>query len=192
MENSKKASDILLKHRINKAKKEHKNHKMHLAIAKIVAQRSYAKKKQVGAVLAKGTSIISYGYNGTPAGMSNVCETDQNKTLDIVVHAEMNAILKAAKLGISTEGTTLYITLSPCINCAKLILQSGVKEVIFIEEYKDLSAVDLLNEQGVICESIALKETKEYHLNGKNADLVVNGNDFILEDLITKQTDIEE
>jgi dCMP deaminase len=92
----------------------------------------------------KDGNVISFGYNGTPAGMDNGCE-ENNVTKDEVIHAEMNAILKAAKSGNAVDGSTLYLSLSPCKNCCKLIVQSGIKRVVYLEEYRDLSPIEFLS-----------------------------------------------
>jgi len=114
-----------------------------------IAKRSYAKRKQVGALAVKDNNIIAYGFNGTPRGMSNVCEDDNGNTKAEVLHAELNLICKCAKSGISLDGATLYITLSPCIECAKLILQSGIKNIIYLEEYRNLDGVEFLKNNGI-------------------------------------------
>jgi dCMP deaminase len=119
--------------------------KAYLNIAKEIGSLSYCQRSKVGAVIVKDNNIISFGYNGTPAGMDNCCERD-NVTLPHVIHAEMNAILKAAKGGHSVNGAVLYQTLSPCIDCAKLILQSGIKRVIYLEEYRKTEGVDFLKQ----------------------------------------------
>jgi len=96
-------------------------------------------------VLVKDGNVISFGYNGTPAGMDNGCE-ENNVTKDEVVHAEMNSILKAAKSGNAVEGSTLYLTLSPCKECSKLILQSGVKKVVYLNTYRNLDGIQFLSQ----------------------------------------------
>jgi dCMP deaminase len=96
-------------------------------------------------VLVKDGNVISFGYNGTPAGMDNGCE-ENNVTKDEVIHAEMNSILKAAKSGNSVDGSTLYLSLSPCQNCCKLIIQSGIKRVVYLQDYRDLKPVEFLSQ----------------------------------------------
>jgi len=123
---------------------------MYMQIADIVSKRSTAIRKKVGAVLVKDDSIISYGYNGTPSGFSNICEDENGKTKPEVLHAESNAISKVAKTTYSSDGSTLYVTLSPCLECSKLIIQSGIVKVIFKEYYKDTSGLELLNRAGII------------------------------------------
>ena len=114
-------------------------------IAKEVGSLSYCARSKVGAVLVKDGNMISFGYNGTPAGMDNVWE-ENNVTKDEVVHAEMNSILKAAKSGNAVEGSTLYLTLSPCKECSKLILQSGVKKVVYLNRYRNLDGIQFLSQ----------------------------------------------
>ena len=113
-------------------------------IAKEVGSLSYCTRSKVGAVLVKDGNVISFGYNGTPAGMDNGCE-ENNVTKDEVIHAEMNAILKAAKSGNAVDGSTLYLSLSPCQNCCKLIIQSGIKRVVYLEGYRDLKPIEFLS-----------------------------------------------
>ena len=121
----------------------------YMKIAEVVATASSAVKKKVGAVLVKDRNIISMGYNGTPSGSDNTCEDINGKTKPEVLHAESNAILKCASEGISTKGSTLYLTYSPCIDCSKLIMQANIKEVIFKEHYKDNSGLLLLKKAGI-------------------------------------------
>ena len=122
------------------------------------ANLSYCDRKQVGALIVKDKMIISDGYNGTPSGFENICETEQGNTKWYVLHAEANAILKVAKSSQSTEGATLYQTLSPCKDCSKLIHQSGIKRVVFIKKYKDTEGVDFLIKAGVEVSHIPLEE----------------------------------
>lgn len=130
----------------------------YLKMAREWANLSYCERKQVGALIVKDKMIISDGYNGTPSGFENVCETDLGNTKWYVLHAEANAILKVAKSTQSTEGATLYQTLSPCQDCSKLIHQSGIKRVVFIKKYKDTSGVDFLMKAGVEVSHIPLEE----------------------------------
>jgi len=118
-------------------------------MAMIWASNSYCKRKQVGALLVKDKMIISDGYNGTPSGFENKCEDENNITLPYVLHAEANAITKVAKSNNSSEGSTLYITTSPCIECAKLIIQAGIARVVFSEKYRITEGLDLLERAGV-------------------------------------------
>ena len=118
--------------------------KRYLEMAEIWAQNSYCERRQVGALIVKGKMIISDGYNGTPSGFENVCEDDENKTKPYVLHAEANAITKVAKSNNSSEGATLYVTTSPCMECSKLIIQSGIKRVVFRDKYHNTEGLDLL------------------------------------------------
>lgn len=115
-----------------------------------VAQMSYANRHKVGAVIVKDGNIIAFGWNGTPPGDDNCCETkDGGVTRPDVIHAEQNAIAKAARLGISTKGAALFTTLSPCFDCAKLILQSGISSVYYKEMYRDKTAYKFLKQHNV-------------------------------------------
>lgn len=118
-------------------------------MAFIWAKNSYCIRRQVGALIVKDRMIISDGYNGTPAGFENVCEDDDNKTKPYVLHAEANAITKVAKSNNSSEGATLYITTSPCMECAKLIIQSGIKRVVFSDIYHHEDGIQLLKRAGI-------------------------------------------
>lgn len=129
--------------------KKLKYDKAYLRIAKEWGQLSYCKRKKVGAIIVKDRMIISDGYNGTPTGFENCCEDDGGLTKWYVLHAEANAILKVARSTQSCENATLYITLSPCKDCSKLIHQSGIKRVVYNEAYKDTSGVDFLRKAGV-------------------------------------------
>lgn len=119
--------------------------KKYLEMAKIWAKNSYCKRRQVGALIVQGRMIISDGYNGTPEGFENVCEDENNKTKPYVLHAEANAITKVAKSNNSSEGATLYITTSPCLECAKLIIQSGIRRVVFCDNYRKDDGMELLH-----------------------------------------------
>jgi dCMP deaminase len=121
----------------------------YLDMAAIWAQNSYCKRRKVGALLVKDKMIISDGYNGTPSGFENVCEDDDNQTKPYVLHAEANAITKIAKSGNSSEGATLYVTSSPCLECAKLIIQSGIKRVVFTENYRIEDGINLLKRANI-------------------------------------------
>ena len=118
--------------------------KRYLRMAKIWAENSYCIRRQVGAIIVKDKMIISDGYNGTPSGFENNCEDENNKTKPYVLHAEANAITKVAKSNNSSENATLYITTSPCVECAKLIIQAGICRVVFSELYHNTEGVDLL------------------------------------------------
>ncbi|HYW96269.1 MAG TPA: dCMP deaminase family protein [Bacteroidales bacterium] len=118
--------------------------KRYLQMARIWAENSYCKRRKVGALIVKDRMIISDGYNGTPAGFENICEDEYYRTKPYVLHAEANAITKVAKSNNSSEGATLYITTSPCIECSKLIIQSGIKRVVFSELYTKNEGLRLL------------------------------------------------
>lgn len=131
------------------SKKKEKYDKAYLRIAKEWGQLSYCQRKKVGAIIVKNKMIISDGYNGTPSGFENCCEDEDNQTKWYVLHAEANAILKVARSTQSCEGATLYITLSPCKECSKLIHQSGITRVVYHQEYKDNSGLEFLRKAGV-------------------------------------------
>ena len=125
----------------------------YLQMAEIWAQNSYCIRRKVGALLVKDRMIISDGYNGTPSGFENVCEED-GVTKPYVLHAEANAITKVAKSGNSSEGATLYVTASPCLECSKLIIQSGIKRVVYRDEYRLTDGIDLLRRAGIEVEKV--------------------------------------
>lgn len=125
-------------------KKQQVLDRRYLAMAAIWAQNSYCKRRQVGALLVKDKMIISDGYNGTPSGFENECEDDQNVTKPYVLHAEANAITKVARSNNSSDGATLYVTSSPCIECAKLIIQAGIARVVFSDNYRIDDGIKLL------------------------------------------------
>tara|TARA_B100001287_G_scaffold38904_1_gene28122 strand:+ start:580 stop:999 length:420 start_codon:yes stop_codon:yes gene_type:complete len=129
----------------------------YLKMAETWGKLSYCKRRQVGAIIVKNRMIISDGYNGTPTGFENVCEDEDNYTKWYVLHAEANAILKVASSTQSCDGATLYVTLSPCRECSKLIHQSGISRVVYSEAYKDLSGVEFLKKAGVKVDQIPLK-----------------------------------
>ena len=128
--------------------------KAYLKMAMEWAKLSHCKRRQVGALIVKDKMIISDGYNGTPTGFENCCEDDEGYTKWYVLHAEANAILKVASSTQSTRGSTLYVTLSPCTDCSKLIFQSGIVRVVYINEYKDRTGLDFLVKSGVKVEQI--------------------------------------
>ena len=130
-------------------KKQERYDKAYLRMAQTWAELSYCSRKKVGAIIVKDGMIISDGFNGTPAGFDNCCETDLGETHWYVLHAEANAILKVAKSTNNCNGATLYQTLSPCKDCSKLILQAGIKKVVFINNYKDTSGIDFLQNAGI-------------------------------------------
>ena len=129
--------------------KQLKYDKAYLRMASEWAKLSYCERRQVGAIIVKGRMIISDGYNGTPTGYENICEDDEGYTKWYVLHAEANAILKVAASTQSCKGSTLYITLSPCKNCSKLIFQAGITRVVYSTAYKDLSGVEFLEKSGI-------------------------------------------
>jgi len=126
------------------SEKQLKLDERYLRMAMIWAENSYCTRRQVGALLVKDKMIISDGYNGTPSGFENVCEDENNKTKPYVLHAEANAITKVAKSNNSSEGATLYVSSSPCLECSKLIIQAGIKRVVFSEQYHMNDGVELL------------------------------------------------
>lgn len=128
--------------------------KSYLQMASIWARNSYCKRRQVGAILVKDRMIISDGYNGTPSGFENVCEDENGATKPYVLHAEANAISKIAKSGNSSEGATLYVTASPCLECSKLIIQAGIRRVVYRDEYRLTDGVDLLRRAGIEVERV--------------------------------------
>ncbi len=121
----------------------------YLEMAQIWAGNSYCQRRKVGALIVKERMIISDGYNGTPSGFENVCEDDSGKTKAYVLHAEANAITKVAKSNNSSEGATLYVTSSPCMECAKLIIQAGIKRVVFCDDYHTPDGTELLHRAGI-------------------------------------------
>jgi len=138
--------------------KKEKVDRKYLQMAQIWGENSYCERRKVGALLVKGQMIISDGYNGTPSGFENVCEDEEGKTKNYVLHAEANAITKVAKSNNSSEGSTLYVTASPCVECSKLIIQSGIKRVVYSDKYRDQSGLVLLERKGVITEYIPFEK----------------------------------
>ncbi len=134
-------------------------------MAKIWAENSYCIRRQVGALIVKDLRIISDGYNGTPSGFENICEDENNKTKPYVLHAEANAITKVAASSNSSKGATIYITASPCIECAKLIIQAGIIRVVYSEKYHSDEGCELLKRAGVAVDFIDINES---HTNIKN------------------------
>lgn len=128
--------------------------KAYLEMAAVWARNSYCKRRQVGALLVKDRMIISDGYNGTPSGFENVCEDETGATKAYVLHAEANAITKVAKSGNSSGGATLYVTASPCVECAKLIIQAGIKRVVYKDSYRLTDGVELLERAGIEVEQV--------------------------------------
>ncbi len=123
--------------------------KRYLRMTAIWAENSYCQRRKVGALLVKDNMIISDGYNGTPAGFENICEDEDGVTKPYVLHAEANAISKVARSNNSSEGSTLYVTASPCMECSKLIIQAGIKRVVFHELYRITTGLDLLDRAGI-------------------------------------------
>ena len=121
----------------------------YIRMAKIWATNSYCKRRQVGALLVKDKMIISDGYNGTPSGFENICEDENGVTKPYVLHAEANAITKVAKSGNSSAGATLYVTASPCMECSKLIIQSGITRVVYRDAYRLMDGIELLKRAGI-------------------------------------------
>ena len=130
--------------------------KRYLEMAQIWAKNSYCKRRQVGALIVKEKMIISDGYNGTPSGFENVCEDEDLKTKPYVLHAEANAITKVAKSNNSSEDATLYVTTSPCLECSKLIIQAGIKRVVFSDKYRIEDGLRLLERANIEIKHIEL------------------------------------
>jgi len=135
----------------------------YLRMARIWGENSYCQRRQVGALLVKDKMIISDGYNGTPVGFENICEDENDHTKPYVLHAEANAITKVAQSNNSSSGATLYVTTSPCIECAKLIIQAGIKRVVYGEVYRLTDGIDLLKRAGIECIVLDIN-----HINDKN------------------------
>lgn len=133
----------------NKDKKQHELDLRYMRMANIWAENSYCERRKVGALIVKDKMIISDGYNGTPSGFENICEDDNGLTKPYVLHAEANAITKIARSGNNSDGATLYVTSSPCIECAKLIIQAGIKRVVYSEEYRLKDGIELLKRAGI-------------------------------------------
>lgn len=129
--------------------KQAKVDRLYMRMARIWAENSYCERRKVGALLVKNQMIISDGYNGTPSGFENHCEDENNVSKPYVLHAEANAITKVARSNNSSDGATLYVTASPCIECAKLIIQAGIKRVVYGEEYRLMEGVELIERAGI-------------------------------------------
>ena len=138
--------------------KRHQLDLRYLRMAQIWAENSYCKRRQVGAIVVKDNMIISDGYNGTPSGFENCCEDENNVTMPYVLHAEANAITKLARSSNNSEGATLYVTASPCIECAKLIIQAGIKRVVYGELYRLEDGINLLKKAGIEVEYLNIDE----------------------------------
>lgn len=141
--------------------KQLKFDKSYLKMAGVWAVNSYCVRRQVGALIVKDRSIISDGYNGTPSGFENVCEDEEGCTKPYVLHAEANAITKMAKSNNSSNGATLYVTAAPCMECAKLIIQSGIVRVVYRDEYRVTDGIDLLTRAGVKVDHISADELEQ-------------------------------
>ncbi|GHV62523.1 hypothetical protein FACS1894195_4560 [Bacteroidia bacterium] len=133
----------------------------YLRMAQVWSENSYCKRRQVGALVVKNKSIISDGYNGTPSGFENICEDENDKTKPYVLHAEANAITKMAKSNNSSEGATLYVTASPCIECAKLIIQAGIVRVVYSEAYRNNDGIELLEKAGIEIKHVQLQQDEQ-------------------------------
>lgn len=130
-------------------KKQNKIDSLYLRMANVWSENSHCKRNKVGCLIVKDRQIISDGYNGTPSGFPNECEDCDNNTLPTVLHAEANAITKIAKSTNSAEGATLYVTLSPCFDCGKLIIQAGIKRIVYSETYRNTDSFKLFEEAGI-------------------------------------------
>jgi dCMP deaminase len=141
----------------NKSEKQQLLDRRYMRMAAIWAESSYCKRRQVGALIVKDQMIISDGYNGTPSGFENICEDENGLTKPYVLHAEANAITKIARSGNNSEGATMYVTASPCIECAKLIIQAGIRRVVYSETYRIDDGLELLRRAGVEVDYINLR-----------------------------------
>jgi dCMP deaminase len=130
--------------------KQHQKDYLYMRMARTWAENSYCTRRKVGALLVKNQMIISDGYNGTPSGFENTCEDEHNVSKPYVLHAEANAITKVARSHNSSEGATLYVTASPCMECSKLIIQAGIKRVVYGECYRIMDGIDLLKRAGIV------------------------------------------
>ena len=133
----------------------------YLRMAFIWAENSYCQRRRVGAILVKDNMIISDGFNGTPSGFPNICEDEEGATRPYVLHAEANAITKVARSHNSSEGSTLYVTTSPCMECSKLIIQAGIKRVVYSENYRITDGLELLRAAGIEILHLPLADTDE-------------------------------
>ncbi|MBR1917835.1 MAG: dCMP deaminase family protein [Bacteroidaceae bacterium] len=143
---------------MNENRKQEILDQRYLRMARIWAENSYCKRRQVGALLVKDGAIISDGFNGTPSGFENVCEDENNVSKPYVLHAEANAITKIARSSQNSDGATLYVTASPCIDCAKLIIQSGIRRVVYGENYRLDDGIRLLQRAGIETTYVNLDE----------------------------------
>ena len=142
----------------NNEKKQHDLDMRYMRMANIWAENSYCQRRKVGALIVKDKMIISDGYNGTPSGFENVCENEEGFTKPYVLHAEANAITKIARSNNNSAGATMYVTASPCIECAKLIIQAGIKRVVYGEKYRLTDGIDLLERAGIETVYLAINE----------------------------------
>lgn len=147
---------------MNKDNKQTELDRRYMKMAVIWSENSYCRRRKVGALIVKDKMIISDGYNGTPAGFENVCEDEENKTLPYVLHAEANAITKIACSNNSSSGATLYVTDAPCIECAKLIIQAGIKRVVYSRKYRLDDGINLLKRANVTVEYLEMEQTDEH------------------------------
>ncbi len=132
--------------------------KRYLRMARIWSENSYCRRRKVGAILVKDKMIISDGFNGTPSGFPNICESEDDVTFPYVLHAEANAITKVARSNNSSEGSTLYVSTSPCMECSKLIIQAGIVRVVFSDLYRITDGIDLLKKAGIEVEHMPLDD----------------------------------
>ena len=135
--------------------------KRYLRMARIWSENSYCQRRRVGAIIVKDKMIISDGFNGTPSGFENVCEDESGNTKPYVLHAEANALTKVARSNNSSEGATLYVTSSPCLECSKLIIQSGIKRVVYNELYRLADGLELLQRAGIECVHLPLDSNRQ-------------------------------
>ena len=135
----------------------------YMEIAKTLAKRSYCNRLQVGCIIVKNGRIISNGFNGTIPGFENICETMDDKTSHSVIHAEMNAIMKLARSTESSEDGVMFVTHSPCVECAKHIIQAGIREVVYEEKYRDEHGIEMLRQAGVRVNRLFTLKPKNYH-----------------------------
>ena len=140
--------------------KQHLLDQRYLRMARIWSENSYCVRRQVGALVVKDKMVISDGYNGTPSGFENVCEDEHNVTKPYVLHAEANAITKMARSSNNSEGSTLYVTASPCLECSKLIIQAGIKRVVYGEDYRLSDGLDLLRRANIEVKHINIAENE--------------------------------
>ncbi len=145
---------------MTREEKQHRLDQRYLRMARIWSENSYCVRRQVGALVVKDKMVISDGYNGTPSGFENVCEDEHNVTKPYVLHAEANAITKLARSNNNSEGSTLYVTASPCLECAKLIIQAGIKRVVYGEEYRLSDGLNLLRRANIEVKYINIKENE--------------------------------